>query len=359
MLKIAIIAGEPSGDMYGARLVEALKEKTPASFFGMGGEQMKVSGVELVWGMPLSIVGGIEAVFAIPKALSLLKEVVCKLKETKPDLLILIDFAEFNLALLKASHSLGIKTSWLFPPTAWAWRPERAKVVSRLCDLVISCLPFEADFYRASGAKVAFVGHPLLDMVKPEGRLTFSGSIVLGLLPGSRRSEVKRLLPIMVDAVRRLSVRYKDILSFLVLSEAIQKELVEKYIKGIPCKIISDSRYEAMASADILLVASGTATLEAAILKIPSVVLYKMDAISWLFAKFLVQTKFIGLPNIIAGKEVFPELIQREARPENIVACVEKILKNKSDIEKELEAIKEKLGLEGAMNRAVEALLGL
>ncbi|MEK9148774.1 MAG: lipid-A-disaccharide synthase [Candidatus Desantisbacteria bacterium] len=359
MLKIAIIAGEPSGDMYGARLVEALKERTSASFFGMGGEQMKAQGVELIWGMPLSIVGGVEAVFAIPKALSLLKEVVRKLQETKPDLLILIDFAEFNLSLLKASHSLGIKTSWLSPPTAWAWRPERAKVVARLCDLAISFLPFEADFYRESGAKVIFVGHPLLDMVKPEGRLTFSNSPIIGLLPGSRVSEVKRLLPIMANAVRRLSVRYKDLISLLILSPAIQRRLVEEQIKGIPCKIISDRRYEAMASADILLVTSGTATLEAAILKIPSVILYKMDTISYLLAKSLVRTKFIGLPNIIAGKEVFPELLQREARPENIVACVEKLLKDKSDMEKELEAIKEKLGLEGAMNRASEALLGL
>jgi lipid-A-disaccharide synthase len=359
MLKIAIIAGEPSGDMYGARLVEALKKKTPAWFFGMGGVQMKASGVELFWEMPLSIVGGIEALFAIPKALSLLKEVVHKLRETKPDLLILIDFAEFNLCLLKASHSLGIKTSWLFPPTAWAWRPGRAKAVARLCDLVISTLPFEADFYRASGAKVIFVGHPLLDIVKPKGRFALSGSQIIGLLPGSRRSEVKRLLPIMVDAVKRLSLHRKDTFSLLILSEAIQREQVEKEIKGIPCKIISDCRYEAMAGADILLVASGTATLEAAILKIPSVILYKMDLISWLLAKSFVKTKFIGLPNIIAGKEVFPELLQREAKAENVIKCIEKILEDRSGIEKELDVIKEMLGSEGAMNRASEALLGL
>jgi lipid-A-disaccharide synthase len=320
---------------------------------------MKASGVELVWGMPLSIVGGVEALFAIPKALSLLKEVVHKLKETKPDLLILIDFAEFNLCLLKASHSLGIKTSWLFPPTAWAWRPGRAKVVARLCDLVISCLAFEADFYREKGANVTFVGHPLLDIVKPAGRLPLSGSPIIGLLPGSRENEVKRLLPIMVDAVKRLSLYRKDTFSFLVLSEAIPMESVERKIKGIPCKIISDCKYEAMAGADILLVASGTATLEAAILKIPSVILYKMDTISWLFAKSFVRTKFIGLPNIIAQKEIFPELLQRKAKAENIVACVEKIFENKEAIEKDLDLIKEKLGCEGAMNRASDALLGL
>ncbi|MBU1261338.1 lipid-A-disaccharide synthase, partial [bacterium] len=218
---------------------------------------------------------------------------------------------------------------------------------------------FEADFYRASGAKVVFVGHPLLDMVKPEGRLPFSGSPIIGLLPGSRASEVKRLLPIMVNTVKNLSLSRKDTFSFLVLSEAIQRESVERQIKGIPCEIICERRYEAMASADILLVASGTATLEAAILKKPSVILYKMDAISFLVAKFLVRTRFIGLPNIIAGKEVFPELLQGKVKPENIVKCIEKILENRSGIEKELDAIKEKLGSQGAMNRASDALLRL
>lgn len=359
MLKIAIIAGEVSGDMYGARLVEALKEKASVQFFGMGGEQMKGAGVELIWRMPLSIVGGVEALFALPKALAILREIVFRLRKVKPDLLILIDFAEFNLSLLKASSSLGIKTSWLFPPTAWAWRPGRAKVVARLCDLVISCLDFEADFYRKSGAKVAFVGHPLLDIVKSSERLPFSGSLIIGLLPGSRLSEVKRLLPVMVDTVKKLSLGRKDTFSFLVLAEGVQRELVEKQIKEIPCQIICQQRYEAMASADILLIASGTAALEAAILKKPSVILYKLDRVSWFLAKSLVRTRFVGLPNIIAGKEVFPELLQERARPENVVREVERVLENRLNIEKELEKIREKLGPEGALDRAAEALLKL
>jgi lipid-A-disaccharide synthase len=361
MMRVMVIAGEASGDMYGAELVRRLREKREdVQFFGTGGKCMEGAGVDILFRPSLDIVGGVEAISLLPKAFLSFKKAVSYLTEAEPDLLLLIDFAEFNLHLLKKAHSLKIKSVWFFPPTAWAWRPKRAEVVARCADLVISCLRFEADFYRKHGANTIFVGHPLLDIVKPKEKLCFDGRPIIGLLPGSRKCEVKRMLPAMVDAIKLLSFRFPKLHTLLLLAPTIEKRMVEPYLSNISCTIVEEERYSAMAVSDLLLVTSGTATLEAAILKRPMIVLYKIHPLSFLLARFLVKTRYISLCNIIAEKGVVPELIQRKVSSDVIAEEAEDILNcidRRKEIERGLDSVVRKIYPEGAIKRSADAIL--
>ncbi|MEW6102200.1 MAG: lipid-A-disaccharide synthase [bacterium] len=359
-----LIAGEASGDLYGGCLAREIKKiREDISLFGMGGRLMEESGVEILFPISLDIVGALDALFKIPKAIFLLNNVLKVIRERKPDKVVLIDFAEFNLYLLKNLVNLKIKTAWLFPPTVWAWRKNRAKIVKK-ADLILSTLPIERDFYKKEGVNVLFIGHPLLDIVRAEeqkSRRAEEGDNkkrpIISLLPGSREGEIQRHLPVMVEVAKSLS----DIELFLILATGVKKEEIEKYIKGLNISIIPHS-YNTIAQSDLLITSSGTATLEGAILGIPMVVIYKMDRISFFLAKTFVKTKYVTLPNIIAREKIVPEFLQNDANPSNIAKEALLILndeKKRKEIKLKLSHIKDAIGPSGAIKRAANAIIEL
>lgn len=355
-MKIMLIAGEASGDMYGAYLAKEIKKiREDISLFGMGGPMMKDEGVEILFPISCDIVGAIDAILNIPKAIFLLNNVLLAIKKRKPERVVLIDFAEFNLCLLKRIPK-GIKTAWLFPPTAWAWRSKRANVVKKAA-LILSTLPIERDFYEKMGVPVLFIGHPLLDIVKTDGDCKKTKPIV-SFLPGSRKCEIKRHLPVMKGVIKMLP---DNIDVFLIKARGIQEDIIFKYINGLNISIIPHS-YNVMASSDLIITSSGTATLECAILGIPMIVLYKMDRVSFFFAKRMVKIKYISLPNIIAETEIVKEFIQDEATPLNITKEAISILgdtKKREEMKEGLSKIKELIGPSGAMKRAANAIINL
>ncbi|MDI6736300.1 MAG: lipid-A-disaccharide synthase [bacterium] len=369
MKKVVIITGEASGDLYGGRLTGAIKGLLPdVELEGMGGSNMLAAGVNLRFDMAdLSAIGAIEVINTIPKFFRRLKEVSNYLKTTKPDLLILIDFPEFNMRLAKTAKRLGIPTVYYIPPTAWAWRRGRAKTMAKSVDKVISIFDFEAKVYQEAGNNVEFVGHPLLDIVvaertKEEACQAFnldSTKKIIGILPGSRKKEIKVLLPIMLSAVEEIHRQLPDVQFILPLAPTLSlKDISPLTTHHSPLTIVENATYEVMNISDLLIVASGTATLEAACLQTPMIIVYKVNWLTGQLGKLLVHTGgFIGLPNIVAGKQVVPELLQVRANPGDICHYAIDLLQDgqkKEAMLKELRQVREKLGSSGATRRAAE-----
>ncbi len=370
MKKVVIITGEASGDLYGGKLAMAIKGLLPdVELEGMGGSNMLAAGVNLRFDMTdLSAIGVIEVVNTIPKFFRRLKEVSNYLETTKPDLLILIDFPEFNMRLAKAGKRLGIPTVYYIPPTAWAWRRGRAKTIARSVDKVISIFDFEAKVYQEAGNNVEFVGHPLLDIAvvertKEEACQAFNlepNRKIIGILPGSRKKEIEVLLPIMLAAVEEIRRQLPQTQFILPLAPTLSNQDIPHSAFRIPhFTIVENATYEVMNISDLLIVASGTATLEAACLQTPMIIVYKVNWLTCQLGKLLVHTGgFIGLPNIVAGKQVVPELLQDKANPEDICHYALDLLqdeKKKEAMLKELRQVREKLGSPEATRRAAEA----
>ncbi|MEW6609598.1 MAG: lipid-A-disaccharide synthase [bacterium] len=370
MKKIVIITGEASGDLYGGKLAQAIKELSPdVHLQGMGGSNMALAGVKIDFDISdLCAIGAIEIITKIPKFIYRLKEVGNYLEKEKPHLLVLIDFPEFNMRLAKTARRLNIPTVYYIPPTAWAWRKGRAKTMTKLVDKVICIFDFEARIYQEAGNKVEFIGHPLLDIVSPqmskeEACKEFNldqKKKIIGVLPGSRKSEIKVLLPIMLSGVEKIQRHFPDAQFILPLAPTLSKEDILKF-KLRNTKIVSNNTYEVMNISDLLIVASGTATLEAALIGVPMIIVYKLNWLTWQLGKILVSTGgFIGLPNIVAGKEIVPELLQNKAEPELISQYAIELLENEDKRGKmitELKQVKERLGGSGATIRAAKTIL--
>ncbi|MBW2645230.1 MAG: lipid-A-disaccharide synthase [Deltaproteobacteria bacterium] len=365
--RIMIIAGEASGDMHGANLVKAIQGKEPAiAFFGVGGTALKETGVTIrVKSEELSVVG-LSEVFSkigkILKALSLLKK---DLKTLRPDLLILIDFPDFNLRLAAAAKKLNIPVMYYISPQVWAWRTGRVKKIRRLVNEMVVILPFEVDFYKEHDIPVTFVGHPLLDNISPDdfnNTLNKEGLPIIGLLPGSRSEEVARLLPVMIEAAEIISEEVRGIKFIIPVAPSLDKDKVEAMVAG--CKagisIVQGNAYEVLKSAALVISASGTATLEATIFGTPMIIVYKVSPFSYWLGTKLIQVKYAGLANLIAGKEVVPELIQDKASPENIADHALRLLRNKkarAAMQQQLNAIRKELGSPGASDMAAKVAL--
>lgn len=369
---IVIITGEASGDLYGGKLAKSIKELSPdVELQGMGGSNMLKAGVNLIFDITdLSGIGALEVITKIPKFFQRLKEVGNYLKENKPQLLILIDFPEFNMRLAKIAKSLMIPTVYYIPPTAWAWRKGRAKTMAKFVDKVISIFDFEAKVYQEAGNDVEFVGHPLVDiavakMTKEEACEKFNlnpKKKIIGILPGSRKKEIEMLLPIMLSAVEKIQNHLPDIQFVIPLASTLSKEDISDFRFQISdFGIIENNTYEVMNISDLLIVASGTATLEAACLQTPMIIVYKLNWLTWQLGKLLVSTGgFIGMPNIVAGKEIVPELLQNKAKPEYVSQYAINLLENeykRKKIIQELTQVREKLGSKGATTRAAKAIL--
>jgi len=363
---VLIIAGEASADLHGSNLVRAMKRLDPEiSFLGIGGEKMENEGVKILFSSSDMAVVGLTEIFSrIPYIFRAHRQLKLILKETHPDLLILIDYPTFNLYLARSAKRFNVPVLYYISPQVWAWRQGRIKKIARRVDRMATILPFEAALYRDSGLDVEYVGHPLLDAVSKtvnrreaitEMGLTGSRPI-LGLLPGSRREEIENLLPLMVQAVGILSSGYRDLKCVLPIASTISPDLVQSMISksSVEINISQGDIYKTLATCDLALVTSGTATLETAIMGIPMIVVYRASPLTFWIAKKVVNVPFIGLVNLVAGEEVVPELMQDEVTPQRLAQEAMAILEDgrkKEDMIKKLKMVEERLGSGGASAR--------
>lgn len=365
-LKIMFSAGEASGDVHGAGLAREIKKISPATeLFGFGGNLMETAGVRLVRNYKdYNVMGVVEVIKNLRKILKLLDDLTEIIRAEKPDLLVLIDYPDFNWRLAKRAKKLGVKILSYIPPSAWAWRKGRAKTCAEIADVFIAIFPFELPVYQAAGAKIFFLGNPLVDTVKPsmskvEARKFFnvkeSEEIIL-LMPGSRRQEIKLLLPEMLGATKLLP----DKKFFLPVADGVDEVSLQKQIDAANIEITlvkSARRYDLMSIADAAIATSGTVVLEAALLNLPCVVLYKMAPLNFFIGKLLVDIKFFSLPNILADEKILTELLQDEVTPENISVEILKVLLNRESIVKKLQSACAKLGESGAASRVAKKIL--
>ncbi|OCL25611.1 lipid-A-disaccharide synthase [Orenia metallireducens] len=372
MPKIMVVAGEVSGDMYAAKVIKEMKKIYPdLEFIGMGGRRMKLEGVELIYDpTKLSTIGFIEAIKHLRLAYKILNKLDKAMKEEKPDVILLVDYSGFNMKVAKIAQKNGIPAVNYFAPSAWVWGKGRAKKMAKCQVKIASVFPMEEKVYREAGADVEFVGHPILDLVEPElSRDEFqksyninSNNKVIGLLPGSRQQEIEGLLTPMLEAAEEIKNSYENIQFILPLADSISKENIEERVRGynLDIKLVAGHSYEVMEVADLLLVASGTATLEATCFQTPMVIVYKTTKTTYWLGKMLVKLPYIGLPNIIAEKEIVPELLQGEVTGQRIAKEAIAILNSKERTEEIKAGLKEviiKLGESGATTRVAKLVL--
>lgn len=370
MKKIAIITGEASGDLYGASLAVELKKLMPdCQVWGMGGKLMLEAEVKLQYHIADSAVMGItELLGYLPALWRKLNHLKRRLKVEAPDAIVFVDFPDFNLRLLKRAYKLKIPAIYYIPPKAWAWRSGRAKLIAECASAVACIFPFEADFYKNASAKAYYVGHPILDVCKSEltkeearRKLNFPQDITLiGLMPGSRKEEVKRLLPIMLKAADKIKAQVDSVRFIIPLAPTIPKDMINianmDFMNSM-IRIVENDVYDVMRAADLMIIASGTATLEAACMNVPMIIIYKLSSLTWQLVKRMVKIRWSGLPNIISQRQIVPEFLQDQATPEAISQAALKLLvyQNERLLQKsELEKVKARLGQPGAARRVAQ-----
>jgi len=363
---VMIVAGETSGDIHGARLVNAMNINKDIIFFGIGGDELKNAGVKVIIdAKTLSVVGITEVFSKFRGILNGMKTAKMLLKDFRPDLLILIDFPEFNLHLAKTAKKINIPVLYYVSPQIWAWRSKRVKKIKKLVDHMAVILPFEARFYQKHNVNVTFVGNPLLDHPIFPKFQPQSNELIIGLLPGSREGEVTRLLPVMAEAADIISGHFtNENLKFLLpVAPSISKDQIQNILNSISYKnnpnivLIKKNSKLVLQQSKMVIVASGTATLETALAEKPMVIIYKISPTSYFIGKLLINVENIGLANLVAGRRLVPELIQNEVTPDNIALETIKILENKKlyyKIIKGLKHIRNILGAPGASQRTAK-----
>ena len=371
-----IVAGEPSGDAHAAALVNALRRKSAGvafDFFGATGPLMRTAGVESnINTDELAILGILEVTRALPKFLDVFRKLKQIASERSPDAVVLVDWPEFNLRLASALHRRGVKVIYYISPQLWAWRPRRISTIKNDVDLLLSILPFEAEWFKARGVdQVEFVGHPLAGEVKARfDRDEFCrrngldpARPIVAFLPGSRHKELQRILPPMLAAIEKLSRLRPDVQSVIVVapSRTIEetRQIVTQQNGASSIKLVQGETREALAAARAAAIASGTATLEAALLETPMVVVYKESAMNWHTLGRLITVSHYGLVNLVAGKEIARELMQNDLNAENLTEELLKLLDPSTNkvVRKQLAEVAHRLGEGGASERAAEAIL--
>lgn len=339
--RILIVAGEVSGDMHAANLVQQVaKNASNITFYGMGGELMQKCGVNIIVDAnKLSIFGGAEIITKFMTIWRTFRTLKAALFNDKPDLLILVDYPGFNLRLAKVAKKAGVKVLYFISPKVWAWHQSRIKIIKKYVDMMAVIFPFEVSFYQKWQIPAAFVGNPLLQLTAAQkisqtaAREAFKLDAkhkIIGLFPGSRQSEIKRLLPIMLDTAKILKKQNPNIHFLLSQASSITPEDINPFLQlnQIKIQIIPGQNYQVMCACDAIIAASGTATLEIALMAIPLVIIYKMSWWEYQLAKRLIKIPYVGLCNILANKKIVPELLQNEANPSKIATEITKILDN-------------------------------
>jgi lipid-A-disaccharide synthase len=369
-----IVAGEPSGDAHAAALVKALRERGDFDFSGATGPLMRAEGVETVVNSDdLAIMGIVEVGRVLPRFIKAFRKLRAAAIERSPDAVVLVDWPEFNLRLASVLHRRGLKVIYYISPQLWAWRPRRVSKIKRDVDLLLSILPFEAEWYRDRGVEhVEFVGHPLSGEVKANfGREEFcrqndldAARPIVSFLPGSRRKELERILPSMLQAIETVRTTRPDVQPVVVVAPSRTAEETREIIshRGSEfVKLIERQTREALGASDAAAIASGTATLEAALLETPMVVVYKESPINWHTLGRLITVPHFGLVNLVAGKEIAKELMQDELTGENLAHELLKLLEPETNraARKNLRHVARQLGEPGASERAAELILSI
>jgi lipid-A-disaccharide synthase len=369
-LKVALVAGEASGDILGSGLMQALKRQNPhIEFIGVGGPRMEAEGLCSYFPMErLSVMGLFEVLGRLFELLLRRRRLLRSLIASRPDVFIGIDAPDFNLGLELKLRRAGIRTVHYVSPSVWAWRQKRVLKIRRACDLMLTLFPFEAQFYRQHGVPVRFVGHPLANSIplqvdRPAARqlLGFSAdSTVVALMPGSRGGEVSRLGPLFLDAARLLASRRQDLQFVLPCASAPRREQLEQMLEGrdLRLSLLDGKSHEALAACDVVLIASGTATLEALLHKRPMVVAYRVANLTYRLLRRFMKTAFFSLPNLLAGRQLVPELIQDAATPQALADALTSLLDDGQDQTEGFAAIHVALR-QDASTQAAEAVLQL
>ena len=369
--KILIVAGEPSGDLHASSLVREMRSLHPKiSFFGMGGKRMEEEKVEILHGIEdLALMGFWEVFSHLPKIQKAFRILIRALKERKPDLVLLVDYPGFNLRLARLAKRNGFKVLYFITPQVWAWGKWRLEQIKNCVYRALLILPFEKNLFQESGIPSTYVGHPLLDMVHADLSRSELCSLLnlppenplIGILPGSRKGEVKRILPLMLQCAEEIQKNSKASFVIPIAPGLEEKEISKRANHRISqLRTINGKTYEVMKNADLLLVASGTATLEAALFGTPMLILYKLSLLSYWIGKRIVRIRNLGLVNIVAEERVVPEFIQFNATPKKIVPEAISLLtdeERRRKIKEDLKRIRERLGKPGATRRAAEAVL--
>jgi lipid-A-disaccharide synthase len=371
-----MVAGERSGDVYGGELATALRARLgELDIFGCGGEAMRQAGVETpVDAHKVSMAGVAEIVSGLPRVYRAFRLLVKEAERRRPQLAVLIDFPDFNLRLARRLKRRGVPVVYFVSPQVWAWRAGRLKQVKTNIAKMLCLFDFEERIYREAGIPVEWVGHPLVDLARPQlTREEFFAKADLdpqtptvALLPGSRQKEVAYNLPPMLDAATRLTLN-RQIQFVIPVAPTLdplwlEAELVECYVGRATVRTVTDATYDALQHSDVAAVASGTATLEAALRARPMVVVYRVSPLTWMVGKFLVDVPFYSMVNLLAGKALVPELMQKDFNAQNLAARVEYLLDNseaRDTMAAQLRALQSRLGPGGAIGRAAEAVLGV
>jgi lipid-A-disaccharide synthase len=364
MSRIFVSVGEASGDLHASNLIKEVTQSIPnLQFYGMGGQLMRQAGANvLIDSSEIAVIGGVEILVKLPAIFRALRQIKQELSTNKYDLLILVDYPGFNLKLAKIGKQLGIRVLYYISPQIWAWHQSRIKKIKKYVDRMVVMFPFEVDFYRKAQIPVSLVVHPLLDKVRPtmeidQAKEHFAldkDGLLVGLFPGSRGEEIKRLFPVMLQTAEILARQYQKIQFIVPLASSLKESDLLSYadeneffrLKRKDIFIIKNDTYDVANVCDVVIAKSGTVTLELALLGKPMVIIYKMSPITYWLVRMLIKVPYVGLCNIVAGKKIVQELIQTQANPQAIAEEVNKIIEQaeyRQQMVEELNAVKNKL----------------
>jgi lipid-A-disaccharide synthase len=370
-MRILISCGEPSGDLYAGALAAALRAREPgAEIAGLGGERLEAAGGRLIGHYRgLSVTGLTEAVRFLPRSVSMLRRLVRWARDHRPDVFVPIDFPDFNFRLLAPLRRLGVPVAYYVSPQLWAWRPGRMRVMQRHVARVLVIFPFEEEIYRLAGVPVQFVGHPLVDLTPSRGRAAARAGLgvppdvpALALLPGSRRSELAHIGPTLADAVPMLQARIPGLQVVVAAAPHLDDRLFAPLLDaaGGRAILVRERTDDVLTAADVVVTASGTATVQAALHRVPMVVVYRLSPVTYRLGRPLVMVDTYAMPNLLAGRLVVPELIQDGFTAERVVEETVPLLSDRARrdaMRAELGRVRDALGRPGATARAAEAVL--
>jgi lipid-A-disaccharide synthase len=370
---VLLSAGEASGDMYAARLATEIKKRANVEIFGMGGPLMRAAGVDVITDYSeVSVLGITEILSHLPSLVRAMRKLVGEARKRKPVLAILTDFPGFHLRLARKLKPLGVKNVYYVCPQFWAWRPWRVRIVRRRFAKALCIFPFEEKFYGDAGVSTKFIGHPLVGMVSAtQSRAQFAekhgidpARSIVTVLPGSRMGEIARHLPTMLAACVELKKTNRELTFVIAVAPGVDLSQIHRLVSvsGVCAVVVQDETYNALAAADVALICSGTATIEAALLDVPMVVVYKVTALTAFLAKPLVRTKFFAMVNLIAGRQVVTELIQEKFTAASAARELHRLLVSqeaRQDVHRGLAEVRDKLGPAGAVERAAAEIVAM